>query len=152
MTLTARGIKSVSSTRSSRECTKGSGVWLRCKVMRLRSLGNGLGGSGVNLLAVLEIREQGQGQGQPRLSPSRLAKRKRTLLNLTRGGGALLRRPSTERTRTMRPWIAHETQWWILRYNFGLKKTHFGVNKGHTWISARILHDVLWAAAGQREG
>ena len=42
-----------------------------------------------------------------------------SLLNLTRGGGARLRRPSRERTRTILPWIAQETQYWSLRYILG---------------------------------
>lgn len=42
-----------------------------------------------------------------------------SLLYLTRGGGARFRRPSRERTRTILPWIAHETQYWSFKYILG---------------------------------
>jgi hypothetical protein len=38
-----------------------------------------------------------------------------TLLKRTRGGGARLRRPSRERTRTILPWMAQETQYCLWR-------------------------------------
>jgi len=42
-----------------------------------------------------------------------------SLLYRTRGGGARFRRPSRERTRTILPWMAHETQYCSFRYILG---------------------------------
>jgi len=42
-----------------------------------------------------------------------------SLLYRTRGGGARLRRPSRERTRTILPWMAQETQYCNFRYILG---------------------------------
>jgi hypothetical protein len=42
-----------------------------------------------------------------------------SLLYLILGGGARFRRPSRDRTRTILPWMAHETQYWSLRYILG---------------------------------
>jgi len=42
-----------------------------------------------------------------------------SLLKRTRGGGARLRRPSRDRTRTIFPWMAQLTQYWSFKYILG---------------------------------
>lgn len=42
-----------------------------------------------------------------------------SLLYRILGGGARFRRPTRDRTRTILPWMAQETQYWSFKYIFG---------------------------------